>query len=370
MRKKNIAFIIHSLSSGGAERVISTLSNQLIDTYNINIITFVNAPPFYPLDKRIKLLSCFDNINPSSNIFQALNTNYGLYKKISGFLKSEAIDLCIGFLTTSNVLSVLAARSNNIPVIVSERINPNSSKKPFVWERLRKFTYPKANFVIIQTEKIKRFFTPWIDESKLRILPNPLSPDLKYIPTQDDIRENIVLNVGRLTNQKGQDVLIRAFSELNPDAWKLIIVGEGRKRNTYETLIRELGMTEKIFLIGSEKNISKYYNLARIFAFPSRFEGFPNALIEAMYMNLPCISTDCPTGPSELISDGFNGFLVPIDDQESFREKLNMLMNIQDLRTKFSENGKKAVERFSVEKVVKEWEGIIVSALEKKVSEK
>lgn len=370
MRKKNIAFIIHSLSSGGAERVISTLSNQLIDTYNINIITFVNAPPFYPLDKRIKLLSCFDNINPSSNIFQALNTNYVLYKKISGFLKSEAIDLCIGFLTTSNVLSVLAARSNNIPVIVSERINPNSSKKPLVWERLRKFTYPKADYVIIQTQKIRSFFSSWIEDSKLRILANPLSPNLKYVETLDESRDNIVLNVGRLTDQKGQDILIKAFSKLNPPGWKLIIVGEGRKRPNYEDLIRKLQMTEKIYLLGRQKDISKYYNSAKVFAFPSRFEGFPNALIEAMYMNLPCISTDCPTGPSELISDGFNGFLVEIDDEETFREKLNMLVNNQDLRIKFSENGKKAVERFSVETVVKEWEGIIVSALEKKVSEK
>jgi len=370
VRKKNIAFIIHSLSSGGAERVISTLSNQLIDTYNISIITFLNAPPFYPLDKRIKLLACFDNINPSSNIFQALNTNYGLYKKISGFLKSEAIDLCIGFLTTSNVLSVLAARSNNIPVIVSERINPNSSKKPFVWERLRKFTYPKADYVIIQTQKIRGFFSSWIEDSKLRILANPLSPNLKYDQTLDDSRDNIVLNVGRLTDQKGQDMLIKAFSDLNPKGWKLIIVGEGIKRPIYEDLIRKLEMTEKIFLVGSEKNISKYYNSAKIFAFTSRFEGFPNALIEAMYMNLPCISTDCPTGPSELISDGLNGFLVPIDDQKSFREKLNMLVNNQDLRIKFSENGKAEVERFSVEKVVEEWEGIIVLALEKNVSEK
>lgn len=370
MEKKTIAFIVGSLGSGGAERVISTLSNQLVNTYNVCIITFKDVPPFYPLDNRIKVLPCFEIIKPSSNIIQALKVNYDLYHKISSYLRDEKINLCIGFLTSSNVLSVLAARANKIPVIVSERNNPNASKTSSIWKAMRKFTYPKANYVVVQTEIIKQFYSNWIEESKLRILHNPLSPDLNCKSMPDEARDNLILNVGSLTEQKGQDMLIKAFAKINPKEWKLMIVGEGGKRKIYEEFIRSLNMTGKIFLPGRMKNISDYYNSAKIFAFPSLFEGFPNALIEAMYMGLPSISTDCPTGPSELISDGKNGFLVAIGDEENFTEKLKMLIQNQDLRIKFSEHAKRAVEDFSVEKVLKEWEEIIISSLCKNTAEK
>lgn len=363
MKKKSIAFVIGSLNSGGAERVVSTLSNELIKSYDVSIITFVDIPAFYKLDDRINVLPCFTKIKPSKNVFHALSTNYKLYKKISGYFKSKNIDVAIGFLTTSNVLAVLASRANNIPVVISERINPNATKKTFIWERLRKFTYPKANFVVIQTEIIKDFFSSWIESTKLVILPNPLSPDLKN-QKKEAIKENIILNVGRLTDQKGQDVLINAFSNINPINWKLIIIGEGKNRPTYEKLIDTLNMKEKILLLGRKKNVSEYYTKSKIFAFPSRFEGFPNALIEAMHMGLPCISADCPTGPSELIEDAKNGFLIKVDDQKSLEVKMSKLINDETLRNTFSRLGEKTVAHFSIENVSKKWEEVILSALD------
>ena len=365
MTKKTIAFVIGSLTAGGAERVTSTLSNELINNYKVCIIASVKTTPFYPLDKRIKVIYCQDSINRSTNIFQRLTNNYTLYRKISKILREENVDVCIGFLPRSNILSILASRSVKIPVIICERNDPKSAKTQLLWDVFRRFTYPKANILIVQTEEIKQFFQSLVDVTKIHVLPNPLSPEFEYIGIDDKSRQKIILNVGRLANQKGQRMLIKIFSELNPMDWKLIIVGEGVNRIEYETMIRDFGMEGKILLPGQVKNIADYYNEARIFAFSSLYEGFPNALIEAMFMGLPCISTNCPTGPSELISDGFNGFLVDLGKENDYKKKLKQLIDNEDLRIEFSELSSKTVQKFSVQNVVEEWERIILLSLEK-----
>ena len=359
MTKKTIAFVIGSLSAGGAERVISTLSNELVQNYRVLIITFVEKTPFYALNEQVEVIPCQTSVDRSTNIFQRLNANYYLYQQISKILKNQNADVCIGFLPRSNILSILASKAIGIPVIICERNDPKSVKKQFLWDAFRKYTYPKANHLVVQTEEIRQFFLTLVDSSKLHILPNPLSPEFKNKGIEDHLRANIILNVGRLTNQKGQRTLISAFSQINPPNWKLVIVGEGENRSEYEQMIKDFEMEEKNFLPGRLKNISDYYNDAKIFAFTSLYEGFPNALIEAMHMGLPSISTDCPTGPSELISDGINGFLVELGDDKVFTEKLNRLVENVDLRKEFSELGSNAVQRFSVQNVVREWEKII-----------
>ena len=361
--KKTIAFVIHSLSSGGAERVVSTLSNELIKNYNVIIINFISNSPFYKLNKDIKVLYCNKDFKPSNNIWQALKLNYGFYQSVKGILKSEDIDVCIGFMTTANIITILAAKTLGKRVIISERIDPIYSKVSLIWRQLKRWIYPKSDYMVVQTEPIKKYYSRFISENKLVILPNPLSTDLTSKERRAEKIENTVLNVGRLTQQKGQDILIKAFAKVNPENWKLIIVGEGPNREVYQNLITNLQMEKKIFLKGKSKNISDYYNTARIFAFTSNFEGFPNALIEAMHMGLACISTNCPTGPSELIKNGENGFLIPVKNQEELENKLDVLFNNNEIIENFSTAAKESVQKFKVENVIKSWKNIIESAI-------
>ncbi|MBT9189033.1 glycosyltransferase family 4 protein [Zobellia russellii] len=363
MKKKNIAFIISSLNSGGAERVVSTLSNELSNSYNVHIIVFAKGTPFYKLNKKVQFHYCLPHIGPSKNIFGAVRNNFSLYKKVSELFNIHKIDLGIAFLTSSNIIATLAARKNNIPIIISERNNPSTDKTNFFWNTLRKLLYPKADKLVVQTSLIQSFFTSWIDSSKLHILPNPISPELKIEASDEYEKENIILNVGRLTNQKGQDILIKAFANINPTGWKLYIIGQGNKKNEYQKLIHELNLEESIILLGRKQNIQEYYKSAKIFAFPSRYEGFPNALIEAMHMGLPCISTDCPTGPSELIKDNENGFLTQVDHLAEFTSKLSQLIEDKALRAKFSKLSPLAVQHLTVETVSNQWEDLINSAL-------
>jgi len=363
--KKTIAFVIHSLSSGGAERVVSTLSNELLEDYNVIIINFVANTPFYELKSGIKVLHCNNKFKPSKSSWQAIKLNYGFYRKIKGIFKSEKVDLGIGFMTTANVLTILAGKAFKIPVIISERIDPTHTVVPFIWRQLKRWVYPKTDYLVVQTKPIKEYYSALVSKEKLVILPNPISSELIPKKMEDDVYENIVLNVGRLTDQKGQGILIKAFANLNPVKWKLVIVGEGHKREEYQNLIKNLDMEKKIFLNGKTKNISDYYNKAKIFAFTSNFEGFPNALIEAMHMGLACISTDCPTGPSELITNGENGFLIEVKDQDALESGLNTLMNDNELIKSFSVSAKKTVQRFNVDSVLKSWKRIINAAIEK-----
>lgn len=365
MKKSNIAFVIPSLQAGGAERVVSVLCNELVEKYNLTIITYTNKRPFYSIDARINLEFCHDGDLSSANAWQAIRNNYFLFRKIIKLIKKNKIDVIIGFMTNSNIFTVFAGKWLGLPTIISERIDPSNAQTNKVWKILKRLIYPKSNYLIVQTEPIKEFFSKWMTSKKIIILPNPISntfSDEKNYSNKQK-KENIILNVGRLTSQKGQEMLIRSFANINPENWKLQLIGTGPKELFYKELIIDLKMSDRIELLGLQKNVIPFYKKAKIFAFPSLYEGFPNALIEAMYLGMACISTDCPTGPSEIIENGSNGFLTSVNNQNEFEDKLNKLMTDEDLIIRFSENAPTAVVHLETKNVVTQWEGLIKNLL-------
>ncbi len=361
MKTPKIAFIINSLTLGGAQRVIVTLANNFIETYQVTIITFINEDPFYKLNKDIKIISCCDTLKPSSNPIQALQSNYSLFKRLNYIVKTEKFDILIGFMTTANVLTTLVGRLNGIPVIISERTNPYHQKLPKLWKLLRTISYRYADKLVVQTQMIKQYFEGKIPENKLAILPNPLSIELtnNRILNNYTQRKNIILSVGRLTKSKAHDVLINAFAQTDNKDWELWIAGDGPEFSELLISITELKLSEKIKLLGLVKDVSSLYNSSKIFAFSSTYEGFPNALIEAMHFGLACVSTDCPTGPSELIVDGENGYLVPVNETNEMATKLNLLMKNNSKIVSFGKKSVSTVQRYEEENVVKKWTKII-----------
>ena len=363
MSKPKIAFVLPALDMGGAQRVVTTLANALIDDYELYIITFINPKPFYKLDDNITLVNCVDSIQPSSNILEAIKNNYILFKKIHAIRKKYKINLLISFLTPANILTTLVAKYNGIPVIISERNNPYSEKAPKIWEIMRAITYPKANYVVVQTETIKSFYAKKIKQNRLEILPNPISAELTLQRNNTVQKENLILNAGRLSDQKAQDILIKAFARTENTHWKLVIAGEGPNRVKYDKLIKKLNLGDKVLLLGRQKDIHELYNSSKIFAFSSLYEGFPNALIEAMHFGLACVSTDCPTGPSELINDSINGYLIPMNDEKAMAEKLNVLMNDENKRKSFGDKAIKTVKKIEIKNVVVQWKALIENCI-------
>ncbi|MEO5789184.1 glycosyltransferase family 4 protein [Gelidibacter sp.] len=363
MHKKKIAFVIGSLSSGGAERVISNLSNGLIDRFDIVIITFVNSKPFYSLDDRIKVLSCLKFINQSTSTYQSIKLNYILTKKIYHIIKAEQVNIVIGFITSANILSTIAAKMYGIPCIISERNNPIHNDLSSFWVILKNFIYPLADRIVLQTQGVKKIFEKKIKADKLIILPNPISLELTNKRDESTKKENLIITVGTLNENKNQKDIIAAFASIDIENWKLIIIGDGNKKEELNDLIQVANLKDGVEIISKVKDIYKYYNKASIFIFTSKTEGFPNALLEAMHFGLPCISTDCDFGPSELIDDGINGYLVPINNYVILREKLTQLMKNEVLRGEFSKKAKSSTDNFQSTEVMAKWEDLINSLI-------
>lgn len=363
IKKKKIGFVIGSLSSGGAERVISALSNELIDKYEIVIITFVKASPFYKLNDNIKVISCKEAITTPKSIFESLRLNYQLIKGVSKLIKSEKINIIIGFITSANIVTVIAAKLNNIPSIISERNNPMIEYVPKFWLMLRSLIYPKTDKLVLQTEGVKKFYGNRIKPKKVVILPNPISADLLALKDDSIKKENIILTVGRLDKNKCHELIIKAFKNIKVNDWKLLIAGTGPEENYLKTLIKTNDLQDSVEVLGKVKNIHTYYNKAGVFVFASRTEGFPNAVLEAMCFGIPTISTDCNFGPSEIIKDGKNGYLIPIENQAMMEKRLNTLINDVELRIKFSKNAKQSTKDFHCDAVVNKWDDVIHSLI-------
>lgn len=202
-----LCFIIYSLGNGGAERVLTTLANYFIDKNEITIITFNDAKSFYKLDERIKIVSLNSN-KDSKNIFDAIKNNISTIIKLIKTIKKVNSDVVISFMTTSNILSILACKILNKSIIISERINYDflSSK---IWKRIRKVVYPFCNHLVVQSnyDLEKYNFV-----KNVSIVENPLF--IKFFSEQIQ-RKNYFLAVGRLDKQKGFDMLIEAYSKLN-----------------------------------------------------------------------------------------------------------------------------------------------------------
>lgn len=362
MNRKKLAFIIPSLNAGGAERVVSTLSNQLINTFDVVIIVLYNCTPFYPLDKKIEVQFCKE-YNNTLSFTKSIRNHFDLIKKCRNYIKDANADIVLGFTITVNIYSVLASKKLKLPCIISERIHPDYDNVNGFWNIMRKRIYPKADTLVVQTQEIKNYFLPYTNEKKVVIINNPLSEELV---AQKDIhisKVNHIICVGRLDSQKNQELLIRAFSNIEKSDWKLILIGDGELRPDYEKLIEDLNIEDSVELVGNVQNVSQHYNTAKIFVLPSNFEGFPNALIEAMYYGLACIATNCPSGPSEIIKDNENGFLIPVNDQKELEEKLQLLVNNYDLQKQFSKIAADCTTIFEASYIADKWKELIYKVL-------
>ncbi|MCG3656768.1 glycosyltransferase family 4 protein [Aliarcobacter butzleri] len=341
-----LCFIIYSLGNGGAERVLTTLANYFIDEYEISIITFNDEKSFYRLDQRIKIIPLSSNKN-SKNIFDAIKNNISTIIKLIKTIKKVNSDVVISFMTTSNILSILACKILNKPIIISERTNYDflSSK---IWKKIRKIVYPFCNHLVVQSsyDLEKYNFV-----KNVSIIENPLF--IKDFSEQIE-RKNYFLAVGRLDKVKGFDMLIEAYSKLNT-SWKLKIVGEGKERKALQDQIESLNLIDKVELLGRKNDIEEYYYKAGIFVLSSRMEGYPNALVEAMACGCPCISFDCKTGPSSIIKNNINGILIANENNEELSNAMNELFLNEEDRQKLSKKALEIRENLNIKKISEKW---------------
>jgi len=347
----NILFVISSLSSGGAERVVSLLANHLCKNNEVAIATFANEDPFYPLDEDVRHLK-LDLLADSATPLHTLLNTWRRIRRLQALFSAEKPDVVVSFMSHTNLLAIPAAKAARTPIVVSERVAYDFYGSPIL-NIVRRILYPFADALVVQTQGDRKHY-PFV--SKTFVIPNPVEIPAEVRPMEK--RERIVLAVGRLEHQKGFDLLIPVFGKLEAKDWRLVIVGEGSRRKELETLIRETG-ADNIFLAGRQNDMEEWYQKASIFVLSSRREGFPNVLLEAMAHGCACIAFDCPYGPSEILENGENGLLVEQEDGQELMNQLKRLIDDMDLRSKFQIAAYERSKEFRPEHILLLWENLM-----------
>lgn len=357
-----ILFCIDSLRKGGAERVISNLSNAFIkDNLNISILMISKCKIEYELNPEIELNYLEDEIAKNegtiSKIISFFRRTKLMKKKIS-YLKPDVI---VSFLPYTSFV-VLNAIGKKIPVIVSIRNDPETEYSSKLYNLFMRMLYPKAKGIVYQTKEAKNYFKNILNVES-EIIPNSINPDFIVDKEFEGKRKKEIVSVGRLFDQKNQKLLIDSFIEIKdkiPD-YKLIIYGEGYKRNDLEKIIKDNNMNERIILPGNIKNVREKIYDSGLFVLSSEYEGMPNALMEAMCLGLPVISTDCPCGgPRFLIKNNENGILVDVGNKEQLKEAILKIISNEDLAKKISKNAIKISTELSPEIINRRWKEFII----------
>ncbi len=310
---------IPTLTAGGAERVASLLANDWCRERRVIVVTYFNTLPFFAVDPRIEIL-CL-GFQPNRPALGRVLDVVRAAQRFRRIIKRLRPTFVLSFMNKYNAFCLMALRGMRIPVIVSERGSP-TEVLPRVRVAARDMLYPSAAGLICQTGAGYDFITAQTRVRAAIVIPNPVR---RVIDPAERKPEKIILAVGRFIESKGFDQLVAAVAAMSVAGWRLILCGDGPLRTALEQQARRLGIEGGVEFPGLVGDLAPYYRRAGIFAFSSLHEGFPNALAEAMVSGLPCVSYDCPTGPSDLIEDGESGLLIPVGDVAAMTAALDQL---------------------------------------------
>lgn len=358
---KRICLVIHALGIGGMERVMSQLAinfsqrqGALVDI----ILIGKNRNVVYSMPDEIAIHRPPFEFNNSRRILGTVKTMLFLRKKV----KELNPDTVLSFGEYWNNLVLLSLVGLTYPVFISDRSEPDKDLG-MVQNVLRNRLYPFASGYIAQTAAARDVCIAKGWNTNIQVIGNPI----RQIRVGDwSEKERVILSVGRLIKTKHFDQLIRMFAEIIDSKWKLVIVGGDAKKQKLskglEEVIRSLGIEDRVVLAGRQVDINPYYHRSSIFAFTSSSEGFPNVIGEAMSAGLPVVAYDCVAGPSDMIVDGKNGFLVPLFDRVEFKKRLKQLMNDADLRKEMGHVGREQIQKYQVDRISDQFYAFITNS--------
>lgn len=314
---------IPTLTAGGAERVASILANEWCrypDT-RTTVVTLFDEPGFYALHPEVELV-CLGIAAKQGGAARAAALLRSLLALRREVLRRRPA-FVLSFMNKYNVFCVVALLGTGVRVVAAERDSP-TEVLPWIRVVLRKLTYPLAATVLVQSEAARAFILETTRSRNVQVLLNPV---LRLVGPAQRQPARVVLNVSRLHPKKGQMDLLEAFAGLGRTDWTLALAGDGEMRGPLQARAQALGIADRVRFLGTVTDLRPLLATAGVFAFPSYWEGFPNALAEAMLAGIPCVSYDCPTGPAELIRHGDNGLLVPVGDVAGLRSALAQLLD-------------------------------------------
>jgi len=352
--RRRVLLFVQNLGGGGAERQLVDMANYWAARgVEVTLVTIsAGMADFYPVSGAVKRIRLVED--PRSGKVMRVA---GLVRQLRAQVIATRPHAVVSFISENNVLALLATRGLGMRTIVSERAHPQyDTSVPAVWKSLRWLLYRRAAVVVAQT----RDTASWIAKhcaARVRVIPNAL----RALPEPGVARGPLMIGVGRLTRQKGFDLLLNAFARLRPrfPEWSAVILGAGPEQQNLARLSEELRIADSVRFPGSDPDVESWMARASLVVQPSRFEGFPNAVLEAMGMGAAVISGDCPSGPSDLITDGVNGRLVPIEDVAALAAAMEQLMADSQARARLGLQARKVQQEYSQEKIMSQWDSIV-----------
>lgn len=353
---KRVTFFIGSLTGGGAERVTCNLANFLSRRgYQIDVLIMSDVEDTYGLDSTINKHILIRR-NERKNVFADA---FLRYRRLGKYMQTEKVDCYVVMLPITIAMMMMQRQKTKAKVIASERNDPLSYS--YFIQKTQKMLAKRADGYVFQTEDAQSWYRECLMNCKTIVIPNAINENF-IGKTYAGERRKAIVNVGRLKSQKNTPLLISAFARISkefPD-YVLEIYGAGEKEDEIRRFIQASGLETKVKLMGYVVNVRERIIDAELFVLSSDYEGMPNALMEAMALGLPCISTDCPCGgPHFLIQDGQNGILVPVGNAEKMANAMRDLLNNQEKRKRISENAIEIQHRLAPEKIYGKWEKFI-----------
>lgn len=342
-----IVFFLGTLSAGGAERVISILSKRLSQYKEVEIILYYDRPIFYTIDSKVKITILDRETKFKKSI---------LHKAIwlRRYLKDSPDTLIVSFLAPLNMFLIVSLLGIKKNLIVAERNDPRHIPTNNLLRIIRNILYLLVDGIIVQTESNKKYFNRLL-QKKTTVIYNPIVVSNKYVRDNNNI-QNTIVSVGRLIPQKNQIMLIEAFKKIHdiyPD-YKLVIYGEGEMRPELEKKVKSYNLEQAVSLPGTTHDVFEKIVNCKAFVLTSEFEGMPNALLEAMCLGVPSISTKV-SGAKDLIKDGDNGILVEQNSINDLIDAIESVISDSSLSERLSRNSIKLSKKLDVDRIIQEW---------------
>lgn len=351
-----VAIVIESLGGGGAQHVATTLANAwAAQGRQINVITFrdrdSDAFALDPRVCRVVIGGAADSPNPAA----AMAANLRRILRLRSTLRQSDAQTVLSFVCSTNVLTVLASWGLRRRVVVSERNDPARQPLPIMWKLMRHLFYRHADLVIANSRAAIDAMSRYVPAAHMTWLPNPL----RTAPGSDGVRYDgpFFLAVGRLTGQKAYDVLIAAFAEIGKllPGWRLVILGDGPLRDDLTRLSAALGVSERVQFAGHVGDPFAWYRAAKVFVHAARYEGLPNAVLEAMSEALPVVVTDGQPGLRDFVRDGESGIVVGVDSVPALADAMKRLAKDEGLRRRLGGAARDAVAPCRTDRAVAAW---------------
>lgn len=347
---KEITFFLGTMSEGGAERVVANLANELVSDYPVSIVTYYKDEICYSLNEKVKLIAIEEKTSTKSKRYNSL--------WLRRYVKRNT-RILISFLAPFNIFALLSCAFTKVPIIVADRNDPRVVPSKRIVRFLRNLLYLFSKKVVVQTEKNKDYFSNCL-QKKIVIIPNPINVGAYAGSALQSKHDKVIISVGRLMPQKNFILLISAFEIVHSKYcdYRLIILGEGPERIHLEKIIKEKRLTNCISLPGKTNKVFDELQKAELFVLSSNFEGMPNALIEAMSLGLPVVST-AVSGATDLIQNNWNGILVPVENVSDLADAMVFLLDNKNEAEKMATNASEINKSLSIETITRKWRTII-----------